>query len=68
MSNISIRYIVYVNDHNHKEDSVDYEMEFSYLKDVVKYVHSLPSVYCCGRVEKLVEKDGDYLSDVIMRF
>ena len=61
---MNTRYIVYVNDHGHKEDSIDYEMEFSSLREVVKYVHSLPSMYCCGRVEKLV---GD-LSDVVMRF
>lgn len=66
MSNV--RYIVYVNDHDHKEDSIDYEVEFSSLKEVAKYVHSLPSVRCCGRVEKWVGKDGNYLSDVIMRF
>jgi len=34
----------------------------------VKYVHSLPSMYCCGHVEKWVGDNGDYLSDVIMRF
>lgn len=66
MSNV--RYIVYVNDNNHKEDSIDYEMEFSSLKEVVKYVHSLPSIHCCGHVKKFVEKDGNHFSDVIMRF
>lgn len=66
MSNI--RYIVYVSDHSHKEDSVDYEIEFSSLKEVAKYVHSLPSIHCCGHVEKWVGKDGDYLSNVVMRF
>lgn len=66
MSNI--RYIVYVSDHSHKEDSVDYEIELSSLKEVAKYVHSLPSIHCCGHVKKFVEKDGNYFSDVIMRF
>lgn len=65
---MSIRYIVYVNDHGHKEDSIDYEMEFTSLKEVTKYIYSLPSIYCCGRVEKWIGNDGDYLSDVIMRF
>ena len=65
---MNTRYIVYVNDHGHKEDSIDYEMEFSSLKEVTQYIHSLPSMYCCGHVEKWVGDDGDYLSDVIMRF
>jgi len=65
---MSTRYVVYVSDHGHKEDTLDYEVYLTSLKEVVKYIHSLPSMYCSGRVEKWVGDDGDYLSDVIMRF
>lgn len=43
MSNV--RYIVYVNDHSHKEDSIDYEIEFTSIREVVRYTHSLHSTY-----------------------
>ena len=62
------RYIVYVNDNNHREDSFDYEIEFSSNKDVVSYIHSLPGMYCCGHVDKLTLIDGEWFSDTIMRF
>ena len=66
MSNI--RYIVYVNDNGHKEDSIDYEIELTSIREVVRYIHSFPSMYCCGRVDKLILIDGEWLSDTIMRF
>ena len=62
------RYIVYINDNNHREDSTDYEMEFTSIKEVVRYTHSLPSMYCCGHVDKLTLIDGEWFSDTIMRF
>ena len=62
------RYIVYVNDHSHKENSIDYEMEFSSIREVVRYTHSLPSMYCCGHVDKLTLVDGEWFSDTIMHF
>lgn len=62
------RYIVYVNDHSHKEDSIDYEMEFTSIREVVRYTYSLPSMYCCGHVDKLTLIDGEWFSDTIMRF
>ena len=62
------KYVVYVNDSNHKYDSVSYEIDFPSIREAVKYVHSLPSVHCCGHIEKWTyDKDG-YISDVIMRF
>jgi hypothetical protein len=66
MSNV--RYIVYVSDHSHKEDSIDYEMEFTSIREVVRYTHSLPSMYCCGHVDKLTLIDGEWFSDTIMHF
>ena len=66
MSNI--RYIVYVNDNGHKEDSIDYEIELNSIKDIVRYIHSLPSIHYCGHVDKLTLIDGEWFSDTIMRF
>ena len=63
-----MRYIVYVSDHAHKEDSFDYEVEFTSIREVVRYTHSLPSMYCCGHVDKLTLIDGEWFSDTIMRF
>ena len=65
---INARYIVYVNDHSHKDDSVDYEIELTSIKEVVHYIHSLPSIYYCGHVDKLTLVDGEWFSDTIMRF
>ena len=65
---INARYIVYVNDHGHKDDSVDYEIELTSIKEVVRYIHSLPSIYYCGHVDKLTLVDGEWFSDTIMRF
>ena len=66
MSNI--RYIVYVNDNGHKEDSIDYEIELTSIREIVRYIHSLPSIYYCGHVDKLTFVDGEWFSDTIMRF
>ena len=66
MSNV--RYIVYVNDHSHKEDSIDYEIEFTSIREVVRYIHSLPSICYCGHVDKLTLVDGEWFSDTIMHF
>lgn len=65
---MSTRYIVYVNDHSHKKDSIDYEVEFTSIRDVVHYIHSLPGMYCYGHVDKLTLIDGEWFSDTIMRF
>ena len=65
---INARYIVYVNDHSHKDDSVDYEIELTSIKEVVRYIHSLPSIYYYGHVDKLTFVDGEWFSDTIMRF
>ena len=64
----NVRYIVYVSDHSPKGDSVDYEMEFTSIREVVRYTHSLPSMYCCGHVDKLTLIDGEWFSDTIMHF
>ena len=64
----NVRYIVYVSDHAHKEDSFDYEMEFTSIREVVRYTHSLPSMYCCGHVDKLTLIDVEWFSDTIMHF
>ena len=64
----SVRYIVYVSDHSHKEDSIGYDMEFTSIREVVRYTHSLPSMYCCGHVDKLTLVDGVWSSDTIMHF
>ena len=65
---INTRYIVYVNDHSHKDDSVDYEIELTSIKEVVRCIHSLPSIHYCGHVDKLTFVDGEWFSDTIMRF
>ena len=65
---INTRYIVYVNDNSHKDDSVDYEIELTSIKEVVLHIHSLPSIYYCGHVDKLTFVDGEWFSDTIMRF
>ena len=65
---INTRYIVYVNDNSYKDDSVDYEIELTSIKEVVRYIHSLPSIHYCGHVDKLTLVDGEWLSDNIMRF
>lgn len=65
---INTRYIVYVNDNNHKDGSVDYEIELASIKEVVSYIHSLPSICYCGHVDKLTFVDGEWFSDNIMRF
>ena len=65
---INARYIVYVNDNSHKDDSVDYEIELTSIKEVVRYIHSLPSICYCGHVDKLTLVDGEWFSDTIMRF
>ena len=62
------RYIVYVNDHSHKDGSIDYEIELASIKEVVRYIHSLPSIHYCGHVDKLALVDGEWFSDTIMRF
>ena len=62
------RYIVYVNDNGHKEDSTDYEVELTSIREIVRYIHSLPSIYYCGHVDKLTLIDGEWFSDTIMRF
>ena len=65
---INTRYIVYVNDNSHKDDSVDYEIELTSIKEVVRYIHSLPSIHYCGHVDKLTLVDGEWFSGTIMRF
>ena len=65
---INTRYIVYVNDNSYKDDSVDYEIELASIKEVVRYIHSLPSICYCGHVDKLTLVDGEWFSDTIMRF
>ena len=54
------RYIVYVNDNSYKEDSIDYEIELNSIKDIVHYIHSLPSIHYCGHVDKLTFVDGEW--------
>ena len=65
---INTRYIVYVNDNSYKDDSVDYEIELTSIKEVVRYIHSLHSIYYCGHVDKLTFVDGEWFSDTIMHF
>ena len=65
---INARYIVYVNDNSHKDDSVDYEIELTSIKEVVHYIRSQPRIHYCGHVDKLTLVDGEWFSDTIMRF
>lgn len=64
-----VKYVVYVTE-PHDYDSLSFEVEFSSLIDVTKYVNSLPQ-RCCGHVTKctpIIDDVADYMDEVIMRF
>jgi hypothetical protein len=64
-----VKYVVYVTE-PHNYDSLSFEVEFSSLINVTKYVNSLPQ-RCYGHVTKcipIIDDIAEYMDEVIMRF
>lgn len=67
------KYVVYVTEMNpYSNESITFDVEFNSLKEVSKYLGSLPipSQYYCGHVSKLTMRSGEvnYTDEIVMHF